>query len=261
MVKVKCTLVQALRLCTGRTAHRGSRGIALPFHDHGTRWGWGVSVTPRPLFTPGKTRYPLYRRLSGPQGRSGEVRENLAPAGIRSPDRPARSQSLYRLRYPAHSGMVLRCLLPCAPDPTTGPCQCITLNCIILRIRCEKRVWVPPCLSVRMYHSYSHRIQCREISYLRLKFVKAFQFWFKLYKNNTHFTWRLQCAHDFCQWQFFRHLRKIVKSNYKLPHVFYPSVCPSFLSSARYNSAPNGRIHMKFNTWVFFYILLTLHLD
>jgi len=27
--KVKCTVVQALRLCTGRTAHRGSRGIAV----------------------------------------------------------------------------------------------------------------------------------------------------------------------------------------------------------------------------------------
>ena len=27
--KLKCTLVQALRLCTGRTAHRGSRGIAF----------------------------------------------------------------------------------------------------------------------------------------------------------------------------------------------------------------------------------------
>ena len=37
--KLKCTLVQALRLCIGRTAHRGSRGIALPFHDHGTRTG------------------------------------------------------------------------------------------------------------------------------------------------------------------------------------------------------------------------------
>ena len=37
--KVKLTLVQALRLCTGCTAHRGSRGIALPFHDHGTRRG------------------------------------------------------------------------------------------------------------------------------------------------------------------------------------------------------------------------------
>jgi hypothetical protein len=37
--KVKCTLVQALRLCTGRTAHRGSRGISLLFLDHGTRRG------------------------------------------------------------------------------------------------------------------------------------------------------------------------------------------------------------------------------
>ena len=33
LYKVKVTLVQALRLCTGRTAHRGSRGIALLFHD------------------------------------------------------------------------------------------------------------------------------------------------------------------------------------------------------------------------------------
>jgi len=39
--KVKCTLVQALRLFTGRTAHRGSWGIALPFLDHGTGRGWG----------------------------------------------------------------------------------------------------------------------------------------------------------------------------------------------------------------------------
>jgi hypothetical protein len=55
-VKVKCTLVQALRLCTGRTAHRGGGGrdIALLFHDNDTRRGWGVSVTLGPLFTPGK---------------------------------------------------------------------------------------------------------------------------------------------------------------------------------------------------------------
>ena len=38
-VKVKCTLVQGLRLCTGHTAHTGSRGIALLFLDHGTRRG------------------------------------------------------------------------------------------------------------------------------------------------------------------------------------------------------------------------------
>ena len=58
----------------------------------------GVSPTPRPPLPPGKTRYPLYRRLRGPQGRPGrEV--ILVPTGIRSPDRSARSQSLYRLSY------------------------------------------------------------------------------------------------------------------------------------------------------------------
>ena len=47
-----------------------------------------------------KTWYPLYRRLRGPQGRSEEVRKISPPTGIRSPDRPARSQSLYPLSYP-----------------------------------------------------------------------------------------------------------------------------------------------------------------
>ena len=38
--------------------------------------GW---LTPRPDFTPGKeTQYPLYRRLGGPQDRSGGVR-NISP--------------------------------------------------------------------------------------------------------------------------------------------------------------------------------------
>jgi hypothetical protein len=39
---------------------------------------------------PGKTRYPLYRRLGGPQGRSGRVRKIWPPTGIRSPERPPR---------------------------------------------------------------------------------------------------------------------------------------------------------------------------
>jgi len=45
--------------------------------------GVGINHTPRPPLPPGKIRYALYRRLSGPQGRSGRV-ENLAPTGIRS---------------------------------------------------------------------------------------------------------------------------------------------------------------------------------
>ena len=91
-VKVKCTLVQALRLCTGRTAHRGSRGIALPFLDHDTRRVDGSASRP------GRSLPPLYMRVGGPQGRSGQLRKISPPTGIRSPDRPARSQSLYRLR-------------------------------------------------------------------------------------------------------------------------------------------------------------------
>ena len=102
-VKVNCTLVQALRLCTGRTAHRGSRGIALLFLDHGTRRGWGVSVTLRPLFTPGKDTVPIVEEAGWAPRPIWTGAKILVPTGIRSPDRPARSQSLYRLRYPAHT--------------------------------------------------------------------------------------------------------------------------------------------------------------
>jgi len=48
---------------------------------------------------PGKARYTLYRRLGGPQGRWTGA-ENLAPTGIRSPDRPAHSKSDYALPAP-----------------------------------------------------------------------------------------------------------------------------------------------------------------
>ena len=41
---------------------------------------WSAARPGRPL-TPGKTRYPLYRMLCGPQGRSGQA-ENLAPPGF-----------------------------------------------------------------------------------------------------------------------------------------------------------------------------------
>ena len=100
--KVKCALVQALRLCTGRTGHRGSRGVALLFLDHGTRRGLGVSVTLRPLFTPGKHPVSIVQEAGWAPGPVWTGAENLASTGIPSPDRPACSQSLYRLRYPVH---------------------------------------------------------------------------------------------------------------------------------------------------------------
>jgi hypothetical protein len=80
--KVKVTLVQALMLCTGRMAHRGSRGIALLFHDHGIKRGEGSASRPARSLPSGKTRYPLHRRLGGPQGRSGQVRKISPPPGF-----------------------------------------------------------------------------------------------------------------------------------------------------------------------------------
>ena len=69
---------------------RVGRGIALLFHDRGIRRGeWSAARHGRTL-PPGKTRYPLYRRLGAPQGRSGRA-ENLVPPRDSIPDRPVRS--------------------------------------------------------------------------------------------------------------------------------------------------------------------------
>jgi len=65
-VKIKCILVEELSLCTGRTAHREIRCIALLFLDHGTRRGWVVSVTPRQLFTPGKDPVLIVQKAGWP---------------------------------------------------------------------------------------------------------------------------------------------------------------------------------------------------
>ena len=52
------------------------------------------------VLTQGMHRYPMSRGLGGPQGRSGRVWKISPPSGIRSPDRPTRSESLYGLSYP-----------------------------------------------------------------------------------------------------------------------------------------------------------------
>jgi hypothetical protein len=84
-------------------ALRESRGIALLcFISHGARRGLGVSVTPRPLATPGNDPVPIVQEAGWAPGPVWIRAKNLAPIGIRSPDRPARSQSPYRLSYRAH---------------------------------------------------------------------------------------------------------------------------------------------------------------
>ena len=76
-------------------AQRVGRGIALLFHYRGTSRGWVVNATPRPYFTTGKDRVPIFRKLGGPQGRSGRA-ENLFPTGIRSRWGPVHETATYR---------------------------------------------------------------------------------------------------------------------------------------------------------------------
>jgi hypothetical protein len=47
----------------------------LPFLNHGTTRGEKSAPHPGRTLPPGKTRYPLYRMLGGPQGRSVQVRK------------------------------------------------------------------------------------------------------------------------------------------------------------------------------------------
>jgi hypothetical protein len=82
-------------------AQRVSRGIALLFQDCGTRRGWVVSSTPQPHFTPWKDLVPILQEAGWASGLVWTGRKSH-PHHYSILDRPARSQSLYRLSYPAH---------------------------------------------------------------------------------------------------------------------------------------------------------------
>ena len=68
--------------------------------------GWPTPLPSR--FTPGKEpRYSIYWRLQGPVWRCAE---NLVPTALRSPYRPARSDSLYRSNHPGRRIQTCRVL-------------------------------------------------------------------------------------------------------------------------------------------------------
>ena len=61
----------------------------------------GEGSTPRPgRFTPGKGPTTIAQEAGWAPGQVWASAENLVPTGIRSPDRPARNESLYQLGYP-----------------------------------------------------------------------------------------------------------------------------------------------------------------
>ena len=60
-------------------AQRVGRGIALLFHDRGTRRGWVVSSTPRPHFTHWKDPVPILQEAEWAPGPVWRGAENLSP--------------------------------------------------------------------------------------------------------------------------------------------------------------------------------------
>jgi hypothetical protein len=86
------------------TGHQGPRGrVDIQLYSFSTsalgeRW----SALRSDRFTLGKDPVPTVQEAGWAPGPVWTCAKKLAPTGIRSPDRPARSQSLYRLSYPAH---------------------------------------------------------------------------------------------------------------------------------------------------------------
>jgi hypothetical protein len=76
-----------------------SRGIALLFLNPGARWEWVINATLRPLHTRERDPVPIVQEAAWATRTVWPRVENLAPTVIRSPDPPARSDSIYRLSY------------------------------------------------------------------------------------------------------------------------------------------------------------------
>jgi hypothetical protein len=84
----------------------GIRRYSSTHLDPGARRGWVVNAKPLPLYPREKTRYPFYRRpvgLGAGLDGSGKSRHTR----VRIPDPTARSESLYRLRYPGSRNIII----------------------------------------------------------------------------------------------------------------------------------------------------------
>ena len=77
-----------------------SRGTALPFHDLGAWVGVGDQHHAPAALPPVKDPVPILQEAGCAPGPVWTGAKKLATTGIRSPDRPARSESLYWLSYP-----------------------------------------------------------------------------------------------------------------------------------------------------------------
>jgi len=122
-VKVKFTLEQATK------AHRGSRSIALLYSLTSALDGVGGQRHTPAALSPGKTRYPLYKRLGRSQGRPGRMRSISPPPGFDS-----RTVQTVASRYTdcvtsTHSVYVCVCMYVCV-------CVCVCARARVWKSKC-----------------------------------------------------------------------------------------------------------------------------
>ena len=110
-----CAIRPVTRTCHNVTCKKGKRkflprtGHEGPEGEHRYNYtlsltsaldgGWVVNATPRPLYPRERRGTPCTGGWVGPRAGLDGCRKSR-PTGVRSPDRPACSESLYRLSYP-----------------------------------------------------------------------------------------------------------------------------------------------------------------
>ena len=82
---------------------------------------------------PGKDLVPIVQEVGWAPDTVWTGAKNLAPTGIRCPDRPARSRSLYRLRYPAHPKpvIVVKLIFVCSEKFSSIPVLVVSVSLIL----------------------------------------------------------------------------------------------------------------------------------
>ena len=91
---MKFTLEQAIK------AQRGVQIYLYSFFNIDARCGWVVNATPLAHYLWDRHPGSIVQEVEWFSRSVWKDAENLTPTGIRSPDRPAHSESLYRLRFP-----------------------------------------------------------------------------------------------------------------------------------------------------------------
>jgi len=154
-------------------AQRVGRGIALLFHVCGTRRRWVVSSTPRPHFTPRKDPVPILQEAGWAPG-SVWTGGKSRPHRDSIPDRPARSQPLYRLSYPAHN----------KPKVSLTNCKITPRNMWNCNIAAEdKPWWRRSSTSTTVHQPQKNKNVQRSCTFRRLQCEKWRQTWLVLYNN------------------------------------------------------------------------------